>query len=126
GQVAVRHGAPERPGGRALAVDVDPLMIERGVREGVYALLRHLDGVAGTELLAQHAVEERELRGVHPGRRPPFADPPSCCGPAAGRGRGKAERTSASTPSAARMPLAYLTSTSVTITCVIHPAVANS
>src|SRR5690606_36984803 len=115
GQVAVPDGAAERPGGGALSVHVDPLVVQRGVGEGVDALLRHPYGVAGSELTPEQVVQESELGFGHLGQYRPSAGAfPGRPGTSlATRRRGRAVRTRANTPSAATRPLTYFTNTSV-------------
>ena len=50
-QVAVRDRPAEGPGGGALGVDVDPLVVAGGVGEGLDPLLRDVDPRRGAELL---------------------------------------------------------------------------
>ena len=42
-EVAVGDGLPEGTGGGALLVNMDPLMVERGIGKHIDALLRHFD-----------------------------------------------------------------------------------
>ena len=94
GQVAVGDGPAERPGRRALDVDVDPLVVTGRLGEGVHAVLLDRQPVAGAEVLADGGGDVLEagegphrgnlagLRGSAACPSPPESPPPPSRSPA--------------------------------------------